>query len=220
MCFWGFWLLVTSAHVVVWPPRARCCVLVCAPFGTEGGHMSGSTRSNGTRVYVSWRAAYGPAIVPWCLSSGPVCGRPRGVAGGGSRSGPGAWVAAGGQDGGDAKWARGPLAAAGRRGRAAWCSAASLSAAHCGVDGRAGGQCDVQVLLGARTTGLTLVNPVFFCLRKTKEQMRYPISKENERRMQNFFKVQTPKLSMKSPTQDQQRSNTRKRLRRVSVKRP
>ena len=33
------------------------------------------------------------------------------------------------------------------------------------------------VLLGASTTGLTLVNPVFFCLRKTKAQMRYPIWK-------------------------------------------
>ena len=67
------------------------------------------------------------------------------MAGGGSRSGPGAWVAAGGQDGGDARWARGTSAAAGRRGRAAWRSTASLSAPHCGVHGHAGGQRDVQV---------------------------------------------------------------------------
>ena len=119
----GLWLLVTSARVVVWPPRARWCVLACAPCGREGGHRSGSTRSTCTRVYGSWRAAYGPAIVAWCLSLGPVCGRLRGMAGEGSRPGPGAWVAAGGQDGGDASLVRDPLVAAGRRGRAAWWSA-------------------------------------------------------------------------------------------------
>ena len=145
----GVWMgqspLVTVARVVVWPPRARWCVLAGAPCGREGGHWGGSTRSTGTRVYASWCVEYDPAIVPWCPSLGPVCGSPRGVAGGGSRPGPGAWVATGGQDGGDARWAQGPRAAAGRRGRAAWWSAASKRTPHCGVDGRAGGQRDVQV---------------------------------------------------------------------------
>ena len=114
-----------------------------ASVGREGGHKGGSTRSIGTRVYVSWRVAYGPAIVPWCLS---LCAGGRAAwPAGGSRSGPGAWVAAGGLDGGGAKWARQPMAVAGRRGRAGRWPAASLSARHCVVDGRAGGQGDVQV---------------------------------------------------------------------------
>ena len=46
--------------------------------------------------------------IPWCPSLCPVCGRPRGMAGGGLRPGPGAWVAAGGRGGGGAMRVRGP----------------------------------------------------------------------------------------------------------------
>ena len=67
------------------------------------------------------------------------------MAGGGSRPGPGAWVAAGGPDGGGARRAWRPMAVARRRGRADRSPVASLSARPCGVDGRAAGQRDVQV---------------------------------------------------------------------------
>ena len=49
----------------------------------------------------------------------------------------------------------GPVAVAGRRGRAGRRPAVSLSAAHRGVEGHAGGQCDVQVgLQGAHVQGV------------------------------------------------------------------
>ena len=95
---------------------------------------------------------YGPAIVPWCLSLRPACGRPRGTAGGAFE----AWAGSVGSGGRPRRRRRqagaGPVAAARRRGRADRWPAVSPSAPHRGVDGRAGGQCDVQVgLQGGRT---------------------------------------------------------------------
>ena len=72
-----------------------------------GGHKGGSTRAR-SWVYSCWRDVFGSGAVPWCLSLCPAYGRPRGTAGGGSRPGPGAWVAAGGRVGRGAMRVRGP----------------------------------------------------------------------------------------------------------------
>ena len=76
--------------------RARASVI------GERGHKGGSTRAL-SWVRGCWRVVYGSGAVPWCLSLCPACGRPRGTTGGGSRPGPGAWVAAGGR-----RWPRVP----------------------------------------------------------------------------------------------------------------
>ena len=69
--------------------------------------MGGSTSAL-TWVYGGQCAVYGSGAVPWCLFLCPSYGRPRGTAGGGSRPGPGAWVAAGGRGGSGAMRVRGP----------------------------------------------------------------------------------------------------------------
>ena len=73
----------------------------------EGGHKGGGTSAL-SWVYNGWPVVYGSGADPWCLSLCPAYGRPRGTAGGGSRPGPGAWVAAGGRGGSGAMQVRGP----------------------------------------------------------------------------------------------------------------
>ena len=147
------WRLVTSACVVVWPPRPRWCGRARASVGGEGGHEGGSTRAQ-YRVYGWWRVVLGPVVVPWCLSLCPVCGRPRGKAGGRVE----AWAGRMGS-GGRPRRRRchagaGPVAVAGRCGRYGRRSAVSLSAPHCGVGGRAGGERVAQARLrGAHAQG-------------------------------------------------------------------
>ena len=97
---------------------------------------------------------YGPAIVPWCLSLCPVCGTPRGTAGGGVE----AWAGRMGSGGRPRRRRRhagaGPVAVARRCGRTGRRPAVALSDPHCRVGGRAGGKCDAQVgLRGAHVQG-------------------------------------------------------------------
>ena len=73
----------------------------------EGGDKGGSTRAR-SWVYSCRRVVFGSGAVPRCLSLCPAYGRPRGTTGGGSRPGPGAWVAAGGRGGRGAMQVRGP----------------------------------------------------------------------------------------------------------------
>ena len=95
------WSCGVAASSPVVRARARASVM------GEGGHKGGSTRAR-TWVYSRWRVVYGSGAVPWCLSLCPAYRRPRGTAGGGSRPGPGAWVAAGGRVGRGAMRVRGP----------------------------------------------------------------------------------------------------------------
>ena len=121
---------------------SRPVVCVRARVGRQGGRAQGREHTE------HWHK--GTCQLAWCVWSSysslvPVPESRVWEAARRGRRGVEAWVAAGGPDGGGARWARGPLAVAGRRGRAVLWPAASLRAPHCGVDGRAGGQCDVQV---------------------------------------------------------------------------
>ena len=75
------WLLVTSACVVVWPPRPRWRGRVRTAISGEGGHKGGSTKSadKGLRQLACCVWFRYCSLVSLC----PVCGRPRGTAGGG-----------------------------------------------------------------------------------------------------------------------------------------
>ena len=92
--------------------------------------------------------------IPWCPSLCPVCGRPRGTAGGGAQ----AWAGCVGSGGRPRRRRRhagaGPVAVAGRCGRTGRRPAVALRAPLHGVGGRAGGtRAALAWPWGARTQG-------------------------------------------------------------------
>ena len=92
--------------------------------------------------------------IPWCPSLCPVCGRPRGTAGGGVQ----AWAGRVGSGGRPRRRRRhagvGPVAVAGRCGRTGRRPVVALRAPLHGVGGRAGGTRAAQAWLrGARAQG-------------------------------------------------------------------
>ena len=122
----------------------RPAVALRAPLHGVGGRAGGRRAAQawpwGARVQGRRRARCG-------LHCGPRDQRQAGSVAWGPRPGPGAWVAAGGRGGGGAMRVRGPLAAAGQRGRTGRWSAAGLRAPLHGVGGRAGGTRAAQARL-------------------------------------------------------------------------